>query len=81
MPVEVLLAIDVLPNTIAPYITLMILGFAVGTFGHMAGSQVTVGIGIAMIFVACLLAPLALVATEDEPETPGAPPIYAPGTR
>jgi hypothetical protein len=32
-----------------------------------------------MIFLATLLLPLALVASEDSPETP--PNIYAPGTR
>lgn len=78
---EIPLAIDLLPNRIGPYLGLMILGFAVGTAGHIARSRVAVAIGIAMIFLATLLLPLAVIATEEEPETPGAPPIYAPGTK
>jgi hypothetical protein len=43
-----------------PFIVLMLGGFAVGTFGYLAGSRVIVGIGVAMIFLATLLIPLAL---------------------
>jgi hypothetical protein len=68
-----------LPDTISPYLVLMLLGFAVGTFGHMAKSKLVVGIGIAMIFAATLLLPLAVIATEEEPASN--PNILAPGTR
>ncbi len=78
---EVFVLADILPNSITPYLAMMIFGFAIGAFGHAARNYIVVGIGIAMIFLATLLLPLALIATEDEPETPGAPPIYAPGTR
>lgn len=71
---------DVLPHTISPYLSLMILGFVVGTGGHITRNRLMVGIGIAMIFLATLLLPVALIATHDTPETSG-PPIYAPGTR
>jgi hypothetical protein len=57
----------------------MILGFVVGTVGHLYRSKVWVGIGIAMIFLATLLLPLAVIATEEEP--PSNPQILAPGTR
>ena len=70
---------DVLPDTITPYISLMILGFFVGSFGHLTRSRLVVAIGIAMIFAATLLLPLAVIATEEEPE--GKPGIYAPGTK
>jgi hypothetical protein len=70
---------DVLPHTISPYLTLMVIGFCVGTFGHMARSRWLVGVGIAMIFLATLLLPLAVIATEDEPPAPSD--IYSPGTR
>ena len=70
---------DVLPDTISPYLGLMIAGFLVGSFGHMAKSKLMVGVGIAMIFLATLLLPLAVIATEDEP--PSNPQILAPGTR
>jgi hypothetical protein len=69
-----------LPHSITPYLLLMIFGFVVGTGGHIARNKVMVAIGIAMIFLATLLLPLAVVATNDTPETGGRP-IYAPGTR
>ena len=43
-----------------PFIALMLGGFAVGTFGYLYGSRFIVGIGVAMIFLATLLIPLAL---------------------
>jgi hypothetical protein len=71
---------EILPHSISPYLSLMVLGFVVGTLGHIARSRLWIGIGIAMIFLATLLLPLAIVATHDTPETGGRP-IYAPGTR
>jgi hypothetical protein len=70
---------DVLPHSISPYLTLMVIGFVVGTVGHLYRSKLVVGIGIAMIFLATLLLPLAVIATEEEP--PSNPQILAPGTR
>jgi hypothetical protein len=43
-----------------PFIALMLGGFAIGVFGYLAGSRLIVGIGVAMIFLATLLIPLAL---------------------
>jgi sulfite exporter TauE/SafE len=71
---------DLLPDTIGPYLTLMVVGFFVGVFGHIVRSRLIVAVGIMMIFIATLLLPLAVIATEEEPETPGQE-IYAPGTR
>ena len=70
---------DVLPTSITPYLFLMLCGFVVGTAGHLYKSKLVVGIGILMIFSATLLLPLAVIATEDEPESN--PQILAPGTR
>jgi len=70
---------DLLPHTISPYLTLMLVGLLVGAAGHLYKSRLVVGIGIAMIFLATLLLPLALIATEDEPASN--PEILAPGTR
>jgi hypothetical protein len=70
---------DLLPQTISPYLILMLIGFFLGTAGHLYKSRLVVAIGIAMIFLATLLLPLALIATEEEP--PSRPGIYAPGTR
>jgi H+/Cl- antiporter ClcA len=68
-----------LPDTITPYLALMVMGFFVGTVGHVYRSKLWVAIGIAMIFAATLLLPLAVIATEDEPASN--PQILAPGTR
>ena len=70
---------DVLPNTITPYLLLMLAGFVVGTAGHLYKSKLVVAIGIMMIFAATLLLPLAVIATEEEPDSN--PQILAPGTR
>jgi hypothetical protein len=70
---------ELLPQTISPYLILMLAGFFVGTAGHLYKSRLVVGIGIAMIFLATLLLPLALIATEDEP--PSRPGINPPGAR
>jgi hypothetical protein len=69
-----------LPHAISPYLYLMLAGFGVGAWGHMMKSQVVVAIGIGMIFLATLLLPLAVIATEDNPGD-GGNAIYAPGTR
>ena len=47
-----------------PFIALMALGFLVGVTGHVYRSRPLVLAGIGMIFVATLLLPLALYATE-----------------
>jgi hypothetical protein len=70
---------ELLPQTITPYLTLMIVGFVFGILGHMYKSKLVVGLGILMIFAATVLLPLALVATEEEPASD--PDILAPGTR
>ena len=70
---------DILPTTITPYLFLMLGGFVVGAAGHLYKSKLTVAVGIMMIFSATLLLPLAVIATEDEPDSN--PQILAPGTR
>jgi hypothetical protein len=47
-----------------PFIALMALGFTIGVAGHVYRSRPLVAAGIAMIFVATLLLPLAIYATE-----------------
>lgn len=44
----------------APFIALMALGFLVGTAGHVYKSPWLIGTGIALVFMATLLLPLAL---------------------
>jgi hypothetical protein len=48
----------------APFIALMALGFLVGVTGHVYRSRPLVATGIGMIFVATLLLPLAIYASE-----------------
>jgi hypothetical protein len=70
---------NLLPDTITPYLILMLLGFVVGSAGHVWKSKLVVGIGILMIFLATLLLPLAVIATEEEPASN--PQVLPPGTR
>ena len=65
-----------LPDTIGPYISLMVIGFVIGVFGHLARSRWLVAIGIAMVFLATALFPLIINATQEEPAK--RPPAPAP---
>ena len=66
----------VLPDSIGPYLSLMVLGFFVGVFGHLSRSRWLVAIGIAMIFLATALFPLIINTTQEEPAK--RPPAPAP---
>ena len=48
----------------APFIALMALGFVVGVAGHVYKSRPAIATGIGMIFIATLLLPLAVHATD-----------------
>jgi hypothetical protein len=43
-----------------PFIMLFAAGFGIGVLGHLYGSRVLVGFGIAIVFVATLILPLAI---------------------
>ena len=43
---------------------LMALGFVIGVGGHVYGSRPVIALGIGLIFIATLLLPLALYATD-----------------
>jgi hypothetical protein len=60
-----------LPDTIEPYLALMLGGFVIAIYGHMAKARWLVAIGIIMIMLATLLFPLALQFFADEPPAPG----------
>ena len=64
---------ELLPRSIGPYVSLMMLGFLVGIAGHMTRSRWLVAIGVLMIFLATLVFPLARIATEDNPPAPEDP--------
>jgi hypothetical protein len=53
----VLFTIGSLKSSPQPIVTLMLIGFGIGVFGHLSGSKVLIVIGIALVFVAGLLAP------------------------
>jgi hypothetical protein len=55
--VAVLLTIGSLRSSPQPIVTLLLIGFGIGIFGHLSGSKILIGIGIALVFVAGLLAP------------------------
>jgi hypothetical protein len=57
----VLAAFDPSP---VPFIVLMGVGFLIGVGGHVYKSRAAVATGIGLIFIATLLLPLALYATE-----------------
>lgn len=67
MNTSILPLADLLPQSFGPYVTLMFVGFALGTYGHMVKSRWIVAIGIILIFLACFLFPLALNLTTDRP--------------
>jgi hypothetical protein len=48
----------------APFVVLMTLGFVVGVAGHAYHSRPLVATGIGMIFIATLLLPLAIYASD-----------------
>jgi hypothetical protein len=52
-----MIAIVAIKTSPQPIITLMLVGFGVGLFGYLSGYKVFVVIGIAIVFVAGLLAP------------------------
>jgi hypothetical protein len=56
-----------LPHSAGPYIALVLIGFAVGIFGHLAGARWLVAAGVALIFLGALLFPLAINLTENAP--------------
>jgi hypothetical protein len=60
-----------LPESIGPYVGLMLGGFVVAIYGHMARSRWLIAIGVIMIMLATLLFPLALQFFADEPPPPG----------
>ena len=48
----------------APFIALMALGFVIGVAGHVYKSRPVIATGIGLIFIATLLLPLAVNATD-----------------
>ncbi len=68
-----------LPERVEPYLVLMVVGFLLGIFGHLMRSRLLTAVGIALIFLAALLLPLAVNLLGDSPEPPGPRPPFPPG--
>lgn len=57
-----------LPQSAGPYITLMLIGFAVGILGHLTRARWLVATGVILIFLSAFAFPLAVnLTTEDKP--------------
>ena len=41
-----------------PYILLLIIGFVIGTFGHVVGSKILVATGLGLVYAGILILPL-----------------------
>lgn len=67
MPDLALSLATLLPHSATPYVVLMVVGFAIGILGHLAGSRWLVAIGVILIFFGAFLFPLALNLTESTP--------------
>jgi hypothetical protein len=46
-----------LPQSVTPYVALMLAGFAVGVLGHLAGARWLVAAGVLLIALGALLLP------------------------
>jgi hypothetical protein len=64
-PVPVLAAL--LPQSATPYISLVLIGFAVGILGHFSRSKWLVAAGVILISLGAFLFPLAINLTQDTP--------------
>lgn len=67
MPDLALSLASLLPHSAGPYIALVLIGFAVGTLGHLSSSRWLVAAGIVLIFLGAFLFPLVLNLTESTP--------------
>ncbi len=61
---------DLLPHTAGPYIALVLIGFAIGIFGHLSSARWLVAAGVILIFLGALLFPLAANLTSDDRPPP-----------
>jgi len=66
----------IFPESIGPYVSLMVAGFVIGVLGHLSRSRWLVAVGIILVFLAAAAFPLALNVFSDEPAPPG--PLHDP---
>ena len=68
---DLLLPTAALPHSPGPYIAIVLVGFLVGTCGHLFKLRWLVGIGIALIVIGALLLPFAAGIPSNEKTPPG----------
>jgi hypothetical protein len=64
---------DLLPHTAGPYIALVLIGFAIGIFGHLSSARWLVAAGVILIFLGAFLFPVAVNLTQESPRRIEAP--------
>jgi sulfite exporter TauE/SafE len=57
-----------LPHSAGPYISLMLIGFALGILGHLSTARWLVVAGIILVFLGAFLFPLAVNLTQESPQ-------------
>jgi hypothetical protein len=68
---HLLLPSAALPHSPGAYIAIVLVGFAIGTLGHLFKVRWVVAIGIALIVVGALLLPFAAGIPSNEKSPPG----------
>jgi hypothetical protein len=58
---------SLLPHSAGPYIALILLGFGIGTLGHLTTARWLVAVGVILVFLGAFLFPLAINLTEETP--------------
>ncbi|HEU5253960.1 MAG TPA: hypothetical protein VFU16_11615 [Solirubrobacterales bacterium] len=58
------------PHSPTPYITMMLVGFAIGILGHLTRARWLVAAGVILIFLGALLFPLLANVTSEERPPP-----------
>jgi hypothetical protein len=67
---DLLLPTAALPQSPGPYLAIVIVGFVVGTCGHLFKLRWLVGVGIALIVIGALLLPFAAGIPSGEKSPP-----------
>jgi hypothetical protein len=68
---HLLLPSAALPHSPGAYLAIVLVGFAVGTCGHLFKIRWLVGVGIALIVIGALLLPFAAGIPSNEKSPPG----------
>ena len=68
---NLLLPSAALPHSPGAYLAIVLVGFAIGTCGHLFKVRWLVGIGIALIVLGALLLPFAAGIPSNEKSPPG----------